>query len=1108
MSGSNDSTPTLPLDNSNTHVSTNDNNALQSTLTLAMIQIQDLIEGKKRQEKEIEDLKRMLSPKEKDEDVNGGLVNMNFDDLLVEDAPSTIHGVSPTKNLNKNMNFFEYHNKCDEKNEKSPHKNKNLFPRSSISHTLFDDGVEGEKKEEEDEFINIDSTNAMGINNDTLRAKWTVPKLGKRNYVHWKQKVDYLLKFKNLIEFVETRFPEPERRSPHFIRFNEAYIIVANSVSEDVMSTLGELQTNPYDLYQRIKEINNPITASSRLVNRIKYFQIKCSDASSITKFCSNIESMSQKIDSFSLFSEKMLERMTEMSVTEIVKEVIKVIDEADRLAILLGGLPEEFETQANILRADASTTYIKAKELLEAAAFQFKSEKPGKKDSVASASEKRITCHVCKKTGHKAVDCRSRGRGKGRGRGREKSQNEDEVSYMFMATTQPQEDTEAKYATVDSGATKHIAGSSLKELILNKSKLEKPCLLHLPNGEKLIAREKGDVKITLGEAKSQQHFIKDVIYSEDVSSNVLLVSVAKICDKGARVLFDAKGCKIQMREKKQWKTVIQAKRRGDLYQFPLNKFDTSDEESVNLIINRETEPNEKIKPKRMRLPALLLLHQRLGHASPTEIKNAIKGKFLKGTSDKVLEQVLKSCTVCAETKIRRSARPNRSTTTATEPLERSHCDTSGKMKVKTGGGKKYFSVVVDEATWHIDTRLLKNKSEVSTHIKDYKTKYENLLSKKMKVVRTDNAKEYLGKDFRGMLHDAGIHTEQCTDYEHAQNPYAERAIGILTEIANCMLTQSNAPSKLWGEAIQAANIVHNLTPKKCLGHKTPWELWSGRVPDLNRLRTWGCLAFAQIPKEKRWKFEPRGVKCIMVGYDLECKAWRLMRLNNHRIISTCNAIFMESVFPYKVKEAADIVIEHMVPGGITGIRDYDFEDIEREVKGKNVDFEITANGNDCHKSNGNNVNNKSNPKPDEHNASQNLKAHIKIEKDPDIENKTCANSSMGSERSTSNSPSMSKTRTIHMENDSKGEDNEMDWTTPGVKKMMEGFDHNAKRKTRNANPVYNVEGEQEYEDVYLYLARTTMNYDEAMELNPVEFGKARDSEFKSFADLGVFEIV
>ena len=88
----------------------------------------------------------------------------------------------------------------------------------------------------------------------------------------------------------------------------------------------------------------------------------------------------------------------------------------------------------------------------------------------------------------------------------------------------------------------------------------------------------------------------------------------------------------------------------------------------------------------------------------------------------------------------------------------------------------------------------------------------EKILEKKMKVVRTDNAKEFLGKDFKGLLNDEGVETQQCTPHEHSQNPYAERAIGVITDIANTLITQSNAPPKLWGEAVMAAAAIHELT--------------------------------------------------------------------------------------------------------------------------------------------------------------------------------------------------------------------------------------------------------------------------------------------------------
>ena len=73
-----------------------------------------------------------------------------------------------------------------------------------------------------------------------------------------------------------------------------------------------------------------------------------------------------------------------------------------------------------------------------------------------------------------------------------------------------------------------------------------------------------------------------------------------------------------------------------------------------------------------------------------------------------------------------------------------------------------------------------------------------------------------------------------------------------------------------------------------------------------------------------------------MVGYDLEKKAWRLMCLDNHELIVTCHAKFYENIFPYKVKKAADMVVEYLVPGGLTNIKDFD-SDEEEELKPINI---------------------------------------------------------------------------------------------------------------------------------------------------------------------------
>ena len=57
-----------------------------------------------------------------------------------------------------------------------------------------------------------------------------------------------------------------------------------------------------------------------------------------------------------------------------------------------------------------------------------------------------------------------------------------------------------------------------------------------------------------------------------------------------------------------------------------------------------------------------------------------------------------------------------------------------------------------------------------------------------------------------------------------------------------------------------------------------PKELWSGHKVSYDRLRIFGCEAYAHIPKELRSKLEPKSRKCIFIGYGQEGEfGYRLM---------------------------------------------------------------------------------------------------------------------------------------------------------------------------------------------------------------------------------------
>ena len=80
----------------------------------------------------------------------------------------------------------------------------------------------------------------------------------------------------------------------------------------------------------------------------------------------------------------------------------------------------------------------------------------------------------------------------------------------------------------------------------------------------------------------------------------------------------------------------------------------------------------------------------------------------------------------------------------------------------------------------------------------------------------------------------------------------------------------------LWAEAARIVVYVHNRSPHRVLGNKTPKEMFSGKKPEVSHLRIFGCPIFIHVPKEKRMKLEPSGRKGIFVGYSETSKAFRI----------------------------------------------------------------------------------------------------------------------------------------------------------------------------------------------------------------------------------------
>ena len=73
-------------------------------------------------------------------------------------------------------------------------------------------------------------------------------------------------------------------------------------------------------------------------------------------------------------------------------------------------------------------------------------------------------------------------------------------------------------------------------------------------------------------------------------------------------------------------------------------------------------------------------------------------------------------------------------------------------------------------------------------------------------------------------------------------------------------------------------------------------EIWTGRKPNYDKLRIFGCEAYALIPKDDRRKLEPRSRKCVFLGYGLEGEiGYRLWDPEHRQIVRSSDVVFNES---------------------------------------------------------------------------------------------------------------------------------------------------------------------------------------------------------------------
>lgn len=159
----------------------------------------------------------------------------------------------------------------------------------------------------------------------------------------------------------------------------------------------------------------------------------------------------------------------------------------------------------------------------------------------------------------------------------------------------------------------------------------------------------------------------------------------------------------------------------------------------------------------------------------------------------------------------------------------------------------------------------------------------------KISKMKADNGGEYISKEFKHFCEKKGIDILYTVLYNPQMNPVSERLNRTLQEKARTMLLASGIKWHFWNEAVMTANYLKNRSPTSVYGKQL-----NDKTPAESNIRIFGSTCYNHIPADRRKKLDAKSTKCIMLGYGISQKTYRLWDIDANKFLIGRHVIFDE----------------------------------------------------------------------------------------------------------------------------------------------------------------------------------------------------------------------
>ena len=258
--------------------------------------------------------------------------------------------------------------------------------------------------------------------------------------------------------------------------------------------------------------------------------------------------------------------------------------------------------------------------------------------------------------------------------------------------------------------------------------------------------------------------------------------------------------------------------------------------------------------------------HTLLGHANSKIVRQYAKRNLNKLQYKQLGNNFDRFCKSCARHKSKKISLPKlaKSPTTPTRPWQYQATDIIGRYATKSIVGQYHYCMLfVDKYSYSKRVYGLKQLSDIpqvlEAHLKWCKSGYPDTHTRcdithvptEWTAIKSDATALLRTPQVQAIYSRYGIQHHSSPPYTQARNSLCERAWGSIKNSAQCMRQAKDLPLSYWYHSIRHATTISNILPTAANDGKSPYEMVTGRRPDISLFHTFGSTAYIHRPKPK-----------------------------------------------------------------------------------------------------------------------------------------------------------------------------------------------------------------------------------------------------------------